>query len=517
MIPAPHRPRVLITAGGTREPIDDVRVVANRSTGRLGLALARAALDRGATVTLVGARAMANEVAALPASARWVPYGSFVELDAALAREADQPYDLVLMAAAVADYSPTRTDGKIRSDADGLVVTLGRNPKLLARLRRQWPDAQIVGFKLLSGVSDEELDAVARAQVATNQLDACFANDARRLVDDRHPARLVTATDVRPLDGSREAVAAALIDAFLRQPAPTDAPPAPTLPLASAWRCWRALPPGARVHPPPRTAADLWARPTAPHHPVVVTLPDGAEGPTTRWWAGPEPDAAVLDAALAVGAPLIWHGHVVGALRDDGVVVPLAAPPSGPDHVGDAWLEDLLLDRPRWSVAGDVDWRTRGWRPEAGAWTAPWGHGDVQPAASALCWDVTTGRVLLGRRKRPPVGTWALPGGRSDPGETSLQTALRELEEETGLRPHHGPPLASWTSYVQGAPAAPVWAITSWWLPVGPADAASGGLDVRETDELAPAWMTPRAALRLTPLSPGTRRALLDAAAAGLR
>jgi 8-oxo-dGTP pyrophosphatase MutT (NUDIX family) len=516
MIPAPRRPRVLITAGGTREPIDDVRVVANRSTGRLGLALTRAALDRGAEVTLIGASTLAEDAATLPPAARFVPYGSFADLDAALARAAETPFDLVLMAAAVADYSPAPSDGKIRSDAEDLVISMRRNPKLLGQLRARWPHATIVGFKLLSGVSDDELDAVARAQLTSQGLDATVANDARRLRDDRHPARLVTAQGARALDGPREAVAAALLDILLpTAQARVEAPPA-DVPQASAWRCWRALPPQARVHPSPRTPAELWARPIPAHRSVVMAMPNGPEGSATRWWAGPEPDAAALDAALALGAPWIWHGQVVAAQRDDGALVPLAPAAHDADALGDAWLEDLLQDRPTWTVAGDVDWHVRGWQREGDAWTAPWGHGDVRPAASALCRDVTTGRVLMGRRKRPPVGTWALPGGRADPGETSLQTALRELAEETGLRPRHGPPTRTWTSYVRGAPGAPCWAITAWDLPVAPRGPDGAGLDVHETDELAPAWMSLPAALRLSPLSPGTRRALLDVAATGL-
>lgn len=85
---------------------------------------------------------------------------------------------LVLHAAAVADYSSVKHDGKISSDQEELTIHLKRNPKILAELRDHFgKDTTIVGFKLLSGVSEADLISAAVKQMADNQTDYCIAND----------------------------------------------------------------------------------------------------------------------------------------------------------------------------------------------------------------------------------------------------------------------------------------------------------------------------------------------------
>ncbi|MGV9315749.1 bifunctional phosphopantothenoylcysteine decarboxylase/phosphopantothenate--cysteine ligase CoaBC [Streptomyces sp. NPDC003691] len=137
---------VVISAGGTREPLDPVRFLGNRSSGKQGYALARTAAARGARVTLVAA----NTALPDPAGVDVVPVGTALELrEAVLAAAADA--DAVVMAAAVADFRPAAyAPGKIkkRDGAEPAPVALVRNPDVLAELSAERPRAGqvIVGF-----------------------------------------------------------------------------------------------------------------------------------------------------------------------------------------------------------------------------------------------------------------------------------------------------------------------------------------------------------------------------------
>jgi phosphopantothenoylcysteine decarboxylase/phosphopantothenate--cysteine ligase len=128
---------VIVTAGGTREAIDPVRFIGNRSTGRMGAAIAEAALDRGARVTIIAAHV---EVA-LPAAATVIRVDSTADLRAALLRATHAPdgsagFDALVMAAAVADFRPViRADVKLARVA-ALTLALEATPDLLAEIAR---------------------------------------------------------------------------------------------------------------------------------------------------------------------------------------------------------------------------------------------------------------------------------------------------------------------------------------------------------------------------------------------
>ncbi|HMV65701.1 MAG TPA: phosphopantothenoylcysteine decarboxylase [Myxococcota bacterium] len=212
---------VVVTAGGTREPLDDVRAITNSSTGRFGAELARALHHRGAPVVLIGAAAMEGLVRELPADVDFRPFRSSAELAARLDEIARDPVAAVLMAAAVADYLPEPATGKIRSDLETLDLRLRRAPKLLTGLRARFgPETRLVGFKLLSGATPERLVEVASGQRAGAALDATFANDLRELGGPRHPGWWVTASGAERLDGAVADVAGAVADRVLDAPAP---------------------------------------------------------------------------------------------------------------------------------------------------------------------------------------------------------------------------------------------------------------------------------------------------------
>jgi phosphopantothenoylcysteine decarboxylase/phosphopantothenate--cysteine ligase len=166
--------RVVVSAGGTREALDPVRFLGNRSSGRQGYALAMTAVARGAEVTLVSA----NVAFADPAGAKVVRVGSADELRAAVL-EAAVDADAVVMAAAVADFRPvTISASKIKkSDADPPALELTRNPDVLAELGRRdrvGRAAQvIVGF----AAETDDLLANGRAKLARKGADLLVVNE----------------------------------------------------------------------------------------------------------------------------------------------------------------------------------------------------------------------------------------------------------------------------------------------------------------------------------------------------
>jgi phosphopantothenoylcysteine decarboxylase/phosphopantothenate--cysteine ligase len=208
--------RVLVTAGGTREPLDPVRFVGNRSSGRQGLALARAAAARGAAVTLIAAHLDVEP----PRGITTVHVGTALELLAAVTAAAPDS-DVVIMAAAVADYRPTTVaDSKIKKDQQGdeLVVTLVKNPDILHTVvGARHPGQVIVGFAAETELDDAELLKLGRAKVARKGSDYLVINrvgwstgfatdDNTVVIIDRAGAIVAEAS------GSKESVANRILD-----------------------------------------------------------------------------------------------------------------------------------------------------------------------------------------------------------------------------------------------------------------------------------------------------------------
>lgn len=128
--------RVLVIAGATQEPVDDIRVVTNRSTGETGVELAKVAHERGADVLLW----MGHAEVDLPEHIKTIRFSSFNDLQK-LVR--GHRFDIVLFPAAVSDYSPKAIPGKMPSDPPEIRLTLKRNPKLIDRINAKF----VVGFK----------------------------------------------------------------------------------------------------------------------------------------------------------------------------------------------------------------------------------------------------------------------------------------------------------------------------------------------------------------------------------
>jgi phosphopantothenoylcysteine decarboxylase / phosphopantothenate---cysteine ligase len=168
--------KVLVTAGGTREPIDSVRFLGNSSSGRMGFALAHAASERGAQVTLLAANVA---LATPPGVARRRDLVTAAELDAACAEEFPD-CDVLLMSAAVADFTPAApAEGKIKkSQRERLELLLEPTADVLAGLAAHRRAGQtLVGFAAEHG---EHAVEIARAKLTAKGLDALVVNDISR-------------------------------------------------------------------------------------------------------------------------------------------------------------------------------------------------------------------------------------------------------------------------------------------------------------------------------------------------
>ncbi|MEA5118941.1 MAG: bifunctional phosphopantothenoylcysteine decarboxylase/phosphopantothenate--cysteine ligase CoaBC [Propionicimonas sp.] len=166
---------VLVSAGGTREALDPVRFVGNASSGRMGLALARAAAARGARVTVVAA----NLALPMPAGVDAVPVVSTAELAEAMLNHAAAA-DIVVMAAAPADFTPASpSEVKLKKSGDqGLRVDLVQTTDVLKALAGERPDGQvIVGFAAETASDPDELLRLGREKLARKGCQLLVLND----------------------------------------------------------------------------------------------------------------------------------------------------------------------------------------------------------------------------------------------------------------------------------------------------------------------------------------------------
>ena len=202
--------RVLVTSGGTREPIDAVRFVSNRSSGKQGAALAEEAAARGAEVVLVTTQS--ERAAGVPA--RVVAVETAAEMAAAVELEAPHA-DLVVMAAAVADFRPAQPSGtKLKKDQGVPAVELEPTADILAALgASKGPGQVLVGF----AAETEDIESNAVAKLRRKNLDVIVANDVSKqhvgFGHDTNEIVMFTADGARhhvPLTTKREAARAVL-------------------------------------------------------------------------------------------------------------------------------------------------------------------------------------------------------------------------------------------------------------------------------------------------------------------
>ena len=216
--------RVVVSAGGTREPLDPVRYLGNRSSGKQGYALATVVARRGAAVTLVAA----NTSLAAPSGVTVVPVTTALELQAAVERAAKDA-DVVVMAAAVADFRPAHyTDAKIKKTHDpddpdaAPTIALVRNPDILAGLveaRGEDTDPVIVGFAAETGDEQGGVLEHGREKLARKGCDLLVVNEVgvdKTFGHDDNTVHILRQGSDHVVDAgpaSKEVVAAAVWDA----------------------------------------------------------------------------------------------------------------------------------------------------------------------------------------------------------------------------------------------------------------------------------------------------------------
>jgi phosphopantothenoylcysteine decarboxylase/phosphopantothenate--cysteine ligase len=166
--------RFLITVGATREEIDPVRFISNRSSGKMGFALAEAALKRGAAVTVV----VGTTTVEPPSGVRVVKALSAEEMLKAVASEAGGA-SVFIGAAAIADYRPAqRAEQKLKKSSDSMTLTLERTPDVLSQVAASRANGMVVvGF---AAETENVLDN-AREKLRSKKLDAIVANDVSRV------------------------------------------------------------------------------------------------------------------------------------------------------------------------------------------------------------------------------------------------------------------------------------------------------------------------------------------------
>ncbi|MDU0347221.1 bifunctional phosphopantothenoylcysteine decarboxylase/phosphopantothenate--cysteine ligase CoaBC [Actinomyces sp. MRS3W] len=223
---------VVVSAGGTREPLDPVRYLGNRSSGRQGCAIARAAAARGARVTLVSAHVDSTVLAELPPSIQVIPVTTALELRDAV-RDAARDADAVVMAAAVADFRPAAVSASklkkhapgaptTQADSAGPVLALVENPDVLAGLVTDPPRTDgartlVVGFAAETGDADGDVltHGAAKARRKGADLLAVNAVGGGRGFGDVPNAIVVldaSGHEVARAHGSKQDVADALVE-----------------------------------------------------------------------------------------------------------------------------------------------------------------------------------------------------------------------------------------------------------------------------------------------------------------
>ena len=197
-------------AGATTEPVDDMRMLTNRSTGLTGIELARNAFIRGAQVKLLLGHHTAQE---LP----YIPIESFTTTNDLLEKATRYKSDIMISCAAVSDYSPTKVEGKIPSGEDTLTLTFRPMPKVIGHLRKERPEAFLVGFKAESKITEQELLERATKRMEDVSADLMVANDLENVTETDTVVNILhkdgSHVDVK---GNKRLVAEKIMDEVLR-------------------------------------------------------------------------------------------------------------------------------------------------------------------------------------------------------------------------------------------------------------------------------------------------------------
>ena len=185
--------RVLVTSGPTRAPIDAVRYITNKSTGRLGALITEEALREGAEVTYIYGKGSVLPQVAESTSLRLVEVETVPELMERVRAELDGTnYHAIIHSMAVLDYVPQAPqEEKVPSGQEEWQIRLVKTPKVIKMIRDLNPQAFLVGFKLEVGSREEELIDIAHRSLLTSRADLVVANDLLQIERGNHVGYLV--------------------------------------------------------------------------------------------------------------------------------------------------------------------------------------------------------------------------------------------------------------------------------------------------------------------------------------
>lgn len=213
--------KILITSGPTRGPLDAIRYITNKSTGRLGVVMATQALSRGASVTFVyGKGSLTPDPEVVGAESfsrlRLLQVETVDELMEAIKEQLRRErYDAVLHSMAVLDYVPeTYADEKTRSGKEEWWIRLVRTPKVVKVIKELQPETILVGFKLEVDKTRPELIEAAHRSLTNNKADLVLVNDLREIEQGHHVGYMVNqAGDVEDTAEGKQEIARMLLDA----------------------------------------------------------------------------------------------------------------------------------------------------------------------------------------------------------------------------------------------------------------------------------------------------------------
>jgi phosphopantothenoylcysteine decarboxylase/phosphopantothenate--cysteine ligase len=180
--------KVIVTAGGTKEKIDDVRFISNGSSGKMGAAIAEALFLRGAEVLLIRAKESVKPRYVI----KEVTFETSAEL-ADIMKQNVKDYDTIFHAAAVADFTVSEpTEGKI-SSSTAFTLTMVPQAKIINAIKDWNPNIQLIAFKTTAGKSADEMIEIAKAKIADSRADIIIANDIKAVNSNDNEVILVFA------------------------------------------------------------------------------------------------------------------------------------------------------------------------------------------------------------------------------------------------------------------------------------------------------------------------------------
>lgn len=205
--------RVLVTAGPTVEYIDPIKFITNRSSGKMGVAITRAAAYRGAEVALI----YGTGTEAPPINVRVIRTKKTGEMCEAFERELKDHYDIIISTAAAQDFVVERLAEQKLRHSEPVNINLIPAPRVLDKARKMAPEAFIVGFKAEYRATDQQLLEVAKGKLQENELDMVVANDVSRpdagFGEDTNEVIIVTPSGQRRMSSSKAEIANAILGA----------------------------------------------------------------------------------------------------------------------------------------------------------------------------------------------------------------------------------------------------------------------------------------------------------------